>query len=74
MVAGLLCEGVTAVLPIFPSSYLYPQYGTIFNPYFGGFGHLNLPTAGAGFTWPAYTWPLNLQSPALYTVQAGFVA
>lgn len=59
---------------IFPSGYLFPYYGGICNPYFGGFGHLNLPTAGAGFWWPGYTFPFNFQTPALYALKAGFVA
>jgi hypothetical protein len=59
---------------MFPSTYLYPQFGFGLNPYFGGFGHLNLPFAGAGFLWPGYTFPFNLQPPQLYAVQAGFVA
>lgn len=59
---------------IFPSTYLSPVFGGVFNPYFGGFGHLNLPFAGAGYLWPGYTFPFNLQSPALYALKAGFVA
>ncbi len=59
---------------IFPSGYLFPQFGGVFNPYFGGFGHYNHPFAGAGFFWPGFTFPLNLQSPALYAIKAGFVA
>ena len=59
---------------IFPSGYLFPYYGGCFNPYFGGFGHLNLPTAGAGFWWPGFTYPFNFQTPAGYALQAGFIA
>lgn len=59
---------------IFPSGYLFPYYGGFCNPYFGGFGHLNLPTAGAGFWWPGFTFPFNFQTPALYALQAGFIA
>jgi hypothetical protein len=66
---------VLGVLPgIFPSGYIHPAFGGPFNPYFGGFGHLNTPTAGAGFLWPAYTFPYDFQSPALYAVKARFVA
>lgn len=60
--------------PIFPSTYLPTAYGGVFNPYFGGYGHLNLPQAGAGMTWPGYTFPLNFQDPATYAVKARFVA
>lgn len=59
---------------IFPSTYLWPEFGSVFNPYFGGFGHFNHPFAGAGFLWPGFTFPYNLQSPALYSLKAGFVA
>ncbi|MFZ5825137.1 MAG: hypothetical protein ACOY94_12900 [Bacillota bacterium] len=59
---------------IFPSTYLWPEFGGVFNPYFGGFGHFNHPFAGAGFLWPGFTFPYNLQSPALYALKAGFVA
>jgi hypothetical protein len=38
---------------IYPSAYIWPEYGGWFNPYFGGFGHFNHPFAGAGYTWPA---------------------
>lgn len=59
---------------MFPSAYLWPEYGGVFNPYFGGFGHLNLPQAGAGFWWPGYTYPANFQPPSLYSTKALFVA
>jgi hypothetical protein len=59
---------------IYPSAYIWPEYGGWFNPYFGGFGHFNHPFAGAGYTWPGFTFPFNFQSPALYSVKAGFVA
>jgi hypothetical protein len=59
---------------IYPSAYLWTQYGGVFNPYFGGFGHLNTPTAGAGYAWPGFTYPFNFQSPYLYARKAGFVA
>lgn len=59
---------------IFPSTYIWPAYGGVFNPYFGGFGHFNLPTAGAGYAWPGFTFPCNFQSPYLYAIKAGFVA
>lgn len=58
---------------IFPSTYWFTQYGGPCNPYFGGFGHLNLPLAGAGYTWPGYTYPFIFQNPALFAAQAGFV-
>lgn len=58
---------------IFPSGYILPFYGGVCNPYYGGFGHLNLPTGGAGFLWPGYTFPFNLQTPQLYALQAGFI-
>jgi len=59
---------------IFPSAYSWPIFGGTGNPYFGGFGHLNLPIAGAGYTWPGYTYPFNFQSPLLYAIKARFVA
>lgn len=59
---------------IFPSTYLFPYAGGLFNPYFGGFGHVNLPFAGAGYLWPGFTYPFNLQPPWLYAIKAGFVA
>jgi hypothetical protein len=59
---------------MFPAAYVHPAFGGIFNPYFGGFGHLNKPVAGAGLFWPAFTFPFNLQSPALYAQRAGFLA
>ena len=59
---------------IFPSGYIPTTMGGIFNPYFGGFGHYNHPLAGAGFLWPAYTFPFNFQSPAIYAIKARFVA
>lgn len=61
-------------VPAFPSAYQYTQCGGLCNPYFGGFGHVNLPQAGAGYLFPAYTFPYNLQSPAFFAVKAGFVA
>lgn len=59
---------------IYPSAYVATAYGGIYNPYFGGFGHVNLPTAGAGYLWPGFTYPFNFQSPVLYAFKAGFVA
>jgi len=59
---------------IFPSTYIWPEFGGVFNPYFGGFGHVNLPFAGAGYAWPGFTYPFIFQSPFLYAVKAGFVA
>lgn len=59
---------------MFPSIYWPTQYGGWCNPYFGGFGHLNLPQAGAGFFWPGFTFPFILQTPYNYALQAGFVA
>ncbi len=58
---------------VFPAAYIPSQYGGVFNPLWGGFGHVNLPTAGAGFFWPAYTFPCNFQSAQLYALKAGFV-
>jgi hypothetical protein len=44
------------------------------NPYWGGFGHFAVPAAnGAGFFYPAYTYPFLLQSPRLFAKQAGFI-
>lgn len=59
---------------IFPSGYIPTAYGGPCNPNFGGFGHVNLPTGGTGYFWPGFTFPFNLQSPALYALKAGFVA
>lgn len=54
---------------IFPFPYFWPWW----DPYFGGFGHFNLPVAGAGWTWPGFTFPFNFQTPQLYAIKAGFV-
>ncbi|HWI61836.1 MAG TPA: hypothetical protein VNT75_08365 [Symbiobacteriaceae bacterium] len=59
---------------IFPSGYVCNFCGGLFNPYYGGFGHFNLPAAGAGYAWPGFTYPFNFQSPYLYALKAGFVA
>lgn len=59
---------------IYPSAYIFPGFGGVLNPYFGGFGHYNHPLAGAGLTWPGFTYPFNYQTPALFAVKAGFVA
>jgi hypothetical protein len=59
---------------IFPSAYTTAAFGGLCNPYFGGFGHFNLPTAGTGYLWPGFTYPFNLQPPSLYALKAGFVA
>jgi hypothetical protein len=59
---------------IFPSQFDIPYLGGPFNPYYGGFGHWNSPVAGAGFTWPGFTFPFNFQPPFLYAVKARFVA
>lgn len=59
---------------IFPSGYLWPQYGGVFNPYFGGFGHFNLPQGGAGYLWPGFTYPVNKQTPAFFADTARYVA
>lgn len=58
---------------IYPAFYTSTVFGGVFNPYWGGFGHFNLPYAGAGFFWPGYTFPFNLQTPELYARKAGFV-
>jgi len=59
---------------IFPSTYFSPIKGGIFNPYFGGFGHYNHPFAGAGYLWPGFTYPYNLQTQAGFARAAGFIA
>ena len=59
---------------IYPSAYIWPEFGGVLNPYFGGFGHFNLPQSGAGYTWPGFTYPFNFQSPYLYAIKARFVA
>ncbi len=56
---------------IFPFFFIYPP--PWIDPYFGGFGHFNLPLSGAGFTWPGFTYPFNFQTPQLFALQAGFV-
>lgn len=50
---------------IFPSGYVCTFCGGLFNPYYGGFGHFNLPTGGAGYAWPGFTFPFNVQPLAL---------
>jgi hypothetical protein len=69
-----MLTGICPFGPTFPSGYNFVQGGGTCNPYFGGFGHVNLPQAGAGYAWPAYTWPFNFQSPVFFAVKAGFVA
>lgn len=60
---------------IYPAGYLFPAFGGVFNPYFGGFGHFNHPlAAGAGFAWPGFTYPYNFQSPLRFAIKAGFIA
>ncbi|MGE5675477.1 MAG: hypothetical protein ACM3XM_16645 [Mycobacterium leprae] len=61
---------------MFPSTYLHPGFGGWLNPYFGGFGHVNLPQAGTGYgyLWPSYTFPLNFQPPWLYAGKSLFAA
>ncbi|HLO04235.1 MAG TPA: hypothetical protein VK191_14075 [Symbiobacteriaceae bacterium] len=44
------------------------------SPYWGGFGHFALPAAnGAGFFFPAYTFPFDLQSAEFFAKKAGFI-
>lgn len=42
-----------------------PFIGPFPNPYFGGFGHFRAPSSGAGYLYPAFTWP--------FVPAAGFV-
>lgn len=57
---------------IFPSGYVTPWRGGIFNPYYGGFGHVNLPVGGIGYTYPAFTFPYYFQTAEWFAIQAGF--
>jgi hypothetical protein len=59
----------------FPTgTYLNAVFAGPCSPYWGGFGHFALPTAnGAGFCFPAYTFPFDLQSPECFAQKAGFI-
>jgi hypothetical protein len=55
-------------------TYLYSALAGPCSPYWGGFGHYAHPTAsGAGYLFPAYTFPCNFQGPATFAKQAGFI-
>lgn len=43
----------------------FPYIDGLWNPYYGGFGHFNLPIAGAGYFYPGFwTWdPIDTVPP-----------
>lgn len=36
----------------------FPFINGVWNPYYGGFGHFNLPFSGAGYAYPGFQFPL----------------